>query len=62
MIRLIRTASRRRRIRRRNKENAHPDEIDALIDRETAADLTIDIDALDRLYEETPTPPDPSQI
>lgn len=38
------------------------DEIDALIDWETAADLTIDIDALDRLYEETPTPPDPSQI
>lgn len=43
-----------------------PDEIDALIDalidRETAADPSAaEIDALDRLYEEHPTPPDPSQ-
>ncbi len=38
-----------------------PDEIDALIDRETAADPSAaEIDALDRLYEEHPTPPDPS--
>lgn len=38
-----------------------PNEIDTLIDRETAADLTAaEIDALDRLYEEHPTPPDPS--
>lgn len=48
-------------------EAKDPDEIDALIDalidQETAADPSAaEIDALDRLYEEHPTPPDPSQI